>query len=126
MRLRNLLEETARQAFLDFQQRLVDLDDGFEQADPLVTGGEGSGLGRIIYHFVRPDAHKTHKVRFIDLSCYTHQDAVEDYKIAVFARGPGEAHRGTRISKGKVIFSKAVPTLDEVMIYLDRVLNAKT
>lgn len=124
MKLHNLLEDTARQAFLSFQQRLIALDDGFEQADTVMTIGY-SGLRYNqdadvkTFHFIRPEASKKHNIRFIDLTCYEGSGNVIDYKVSTFGRAPPGKLVGRRI------FHKTADSLDQIMIYLDRVINVK-
>lgn len=117
MKLRNLFEDTVRQSFLKFQQRLIDLDEEFEQADPVMTKGASDTN---MFTFVRPEPSKTHKARCIVLTVYEDgKGDSADYRIAVY--------KSVSLSKHSLaIFSKTCQTLDEVMIYLDRVLNAKT
>ena len=125
MKLHNLLlEATARQVFLEFQQRLIELDDGFEQADPAMTDG-GSGVATL--HFVRPEASKKHNVRFINLVCYSwspewvddRNRQIHDFNVQAFEKAPP----GKMV--GRKIFRKAVESIDEAMIYLDRIINVK-
>lgn len=116
MKLQQLLESdelTPRQAFLEFQQRLIDLDDGFEQADPVMTT---IMRGVSQFKFIRPEKNKKHEARCIVLKVYD-EDIDVDYRIAVY--------KSTRLTKySTALFSKTCQTLDEVFIYLDRVLNA--
>lgn len=110
-----LFEDTVRQSFLKFQHLLADLDDGFEQADPVMTKAMRDTS---LFTFIRSEPSETHKVRCIVLTVYedSNGDAL-DYRIAVY--------KSVSLSKHSLaMFAKTAATLDEVMIYLDRVLNA--
>jgi hypothetical protein len=114
MKLRNLFESAARIAFLEFQQRLVELDDGFEQADQVMVE---RGMSTDFY-FVRPIFTKKHNIRTIILTRFENNQHV-DYRIAAYGCTP------VGKSIGRTIFTKVCFSIDEAIIYLDRVINAK-
>lgn len=122
MKLAKLFEGfTVRQAFLEFQQKLIELDDGFEQADPVMLPAvPHNGPMKVTLYFVRPQESKTHKIRYIELTCFTYDHEIENYRIVAMERAQGAK---MPIRPGKRVIALVVDSIDNAITYLERVMS---
>ena len=130
MKLRNLFEDTPRQIFLQFQQLLIDLDDTFEQADPPWVIDEGPNGVDVVRMKFESLGSPNHSVRTIIFTAnFKNDQHFDEYAIACYGKTPADKLQATTVSGiavGRKIFRKYADSLHEVMVYLDRVLKAKT
>lgn len=139
MKLLTLFESalTPRQVFLRFQQQLIELDDGFEQDDPVSSTHLDAPLPQygssiITYHFFRPQKSALHDIRFIDIKCYIYEGVVEDFNMGLYRSTLSEIHSGYRDSvkclpkSANVVLTSRFPvisTVDEAMSYLVKIIK---
>lgn len=101
-----------KKVFLEFQQRLIELDDSFEFKS--ITNHK-----HIVLSFERKERKADNNVMMIALRLYGDQD----YQLYAYRKVINLDSPLLNPPGGARIFSKSVETVDEAMIYLDRILN---